>query len=69
MRRVLTALLSSVALVLALAVPAMAHPAVPPQSVCVIPAAAATGGHTAAGNVSGVAAHVLFVKSPHYCQD
>jgi hypothetical protein len=68
MRRRLTALLSSVALVLVLAVPAMAHPVVPPQSVCVIPAAAANGAHTAYGHVSGVAAHVLFVKSPHYCQ-
>lgn len=68
MRRTLTALLSSVALVLVLAVPAMAHPAVPEQSVCVIPAAAAHGAHTAYGNVSGIAAHVLFVKSPHYCQ-
>jgi hypothetical protein len=67
MRRILTALLSSAALVLVLAVPAMAHPVVPPQSTCVIPAAAADGAHTAYANVSGVAAHVLFVKSPHFC--
>ena len=71
MRRVFTALLSSLALVLALAVPAMAHPVVPPQSTCVIPAAAANGAHTAYANVSdnanGIAAHVLWVKSPHFC--
>jgi len=68
MRRGLPALLSSVALVIALAVPAMAHPAVPPQSTCVIPGSAAHGIHTAYGNVSGVAAHVLLVKSPHFCE-
>jgi hypothetical protein len=71
MRRFLVTLLSSVALVLALAVPAMAHPAVPSQSTCVIPAAAANGAHTAYANVSdnenGIAAHVLWVKSPHFC--
>jgi hypothetical protein len=67
MRRLLP-LIAALALSLAMAVPAMAHPAVPSQSVCVINANAVTGGHTAAGNVSGVAAHVLFVKSPHFCQ-
>jgi hypothetical protein len=67
MRRLLP-LIAALALSLAMAVPAMAHPVVPPQSVCVINASAVTGGHTAAGNVSGVAAHVLFVKSPHFCQ-
>lgn len=66
MRRVLS-LAAALALSLAIAAPALAHPNVPPQSVCVLPAAAAHGIHTAAGNVSGVAAHVLFVKSPHFC--
>jgi hypothetical protein len=67
-RKSLTAIIASAALVLVLAVPAMAHPAVPPQSVCVIPGPAAFGGHMAFSKVSGVAAHVLFVKSPHFCQ-
>lgn len=68
MRRTLIALLGSAALVLMLAAPAAAHPMVPPQSVCVIPAAAADGAHNAYGNVSGVAAHVLWFKGPHSCQ-
>jgi hypothetical protein len=67
-RRSLTAILASAALVLVLAVPAMAHPVVPPQSVCVIPGPAAFGGHMAFSKVSGVAAHVLFFKSPHACK-
>jgi hypothetical protein len=46
----------------------MAHPVVPPQSVCVIPGPAAFGGHMAFSKVSGVAAHVLFFKSPHACK-
>ena len=68
MRRLL-AIAAGLALALAMAVPALDHPAVPEQSVCVLPANAAGGIHTAAGNVGGVAAHVLFVKSPHFCAD
>jgi hypothetical protein len=65
--RKLIALVTGALLTLILTVPAMAHPVVPEQSVCVINANAVTGGHTAAGHIDGVAAHVLFVKSPHYC--
>jgi hypothetical protein len=68
MRRILS-LVAALALSLAMAAPALAHPNVPEQSVCVLPAAAAHGIHTAAGNVGGVAAHVLFVKSPHFCAE
>lgn len=67
MRRFLT-LVAGFVLALAMAAPAMAHPAVPEQSTCVMNANAANGAHTAAANVDGVAAHVLFVKSPHFCK-
>jgi hypothetical protein len=66
MRRFI-AIVAGAFLALILTVPAMAHPKVPEQSVCVMNAHAINGAHTAAGNVDGVAAHVLFVKSPHYC--
>jgi hypothetical protein len=71
MRR-LVSLASAFALVLVMAVPAVAHPRVPEQSVCVLPEAAKAGIHRAAANVAdanGVAAHVLYVKSPHFCVD
>lgn len=67
MRRLMALVIGAVLAAL-MAVPAMAHPAVPEQSVCVMNANAVNGAHTAAGNVSGVAAHVLFVKSPHFCE-
>ena len=69
MRKLLSIVAASL-LALALAAPVSAHPAVPPQSLCVINANAAHGGHTAYANVvdaSGVAAHVLYFKSPHAC--
>ena len=66
-RRFVT-LVVGVVLALAMAAPAMAHPRVPEQSVCVMNANAAGGVHKAAANVDGVAAHVLFVKSPHFCE-
>ena len=67
MRRMMAVVIGAV-LAVVMAAPAMAHPAVPEQSVCVMNANAVKGAHTAAGNVSGVAAHVLFVKSPHFCE-
>jgi len=66
--RKLIAIATALVLSLVLAAPVMAHPVVPDQSVCVINPKAVTGGHTAAGQVTGVAAHVLFVKSPHFCE-
>jgi hypothetical protein len=69
MRKLLTIAAAGL-LALAFAAPASAHPAVPEQSLCVINANAALGGHTAYGNVvdaSGVASHVLYFKSPHAC--
>jgi hypothetical protein len=71
MRRLVT-LVVGVALAFAMAIPAMAHPRVPEQSICVMNVNAADGVHKAAANVenaSGVAAHVLFYKSPHACED
>lgn len=66
--RSLMALVGGVILTVIMAAPAAAHPRVPDQSVCVINANAVNGGHTAASKVKGVAAHVLWVKSPHFCQ-
>jgi hypothetical protein len=68
MRRLVT-LVVGVALAFAMAVPAMAHPRVPEQSICVMNINAADGVHRAAANVDGVAAHVLFYKSPHACEE
>jgi len=58
-------------LLLAVAAPVSAHPAVPDQSLCVINGNAANGIHTAyfsgAAGGNAVSSHVLYYKSPHAC--
>lgn len=68
--RKLLSLAAAGLLALAVAGPASAHPAVPPQSLCVINVNAADGIHTAALTTpagDGVSGHVLYYKSPHAC--
>lgn len=67
MRRLLP-LLFGLILALAMAIPAVAHPNVPPEGRCVINPNAAGGIHTAADAAAGTLAdHILWVKSPHAC--
>jgi hypothetical protein len=58
-----------VLLLMALAVPAFAHPNVPAQSIGKVNPSAVNGMHTAWGNVQGsdgIAAHVFMMRlSPH----
>jgi hypothetical protein len=68
MTKRLVGFLSALALAMVMALPAVAHPKAPEQSTCVLPAASAAGIHNAYSHVGGVAAHVLEVKSPHFCE-
>jgi hypothetical protein len=66
MRSRLLVVFAVMALWLALASTALAHPATPPQSIGVANPAAMDGLHTACGNVDGIAFHVLLERvSPH----